>query len=52
MIAIVQIYIHLMKNVEVNIKINNFADIRQLRRAYEIADYNLKQHNLQIYGTR
>jgi hypothetical protein len=51
MIAIVQIYIHIHKNVQVNIKINNFAQIRELKRAHAIAKHWMEQNNFKIYGT-
>jgi len=50
MIAIVQIYIHIHKNVQVNIKINNFAQIRELKRAYAIAKHWMEQNNFKIYA--
>lgn len=37
MIAIVQMYIHHRKGVEVNIKIQSMNDIAKLTRAYNIA---------------
>lgn len=43
MIAIVQIYINLSKNEQVNIKISNLADVKKLKQAYEIANNELKE---------
>lgn len=50
MICILQIYIHIRKDVEVNIKVANFAQIRQLETAYAIAKSWLNDHNFKIYG--
>ena len=48
MIAILQIYINLQKNVEVNIFCRNLAEVRKLKYAFAIADDWLKAHNMQI----
>lgn len=37
MIAIVQMYIHHRKNVEVSLKIESINDINKLKKAYNIA---------------
>jgi hypothetical protein len=48
MIAIVQLYIHQLKNVEVNIKVTNFVEIRKLKEAHKIAMDYLTFYNMQI----
>jgi hypothetical protein len=48
MIAIVQIYIHQLKNVEVNIKVTNFVEIRKLKEAHKIAKDYLTFYNMKI----
>jgi len=48
MIAIVQLYIHQLKNVEVNIKVTNFVEIRKLKEAHKIAKDYLTFYNMQI----
>jgi|LakMenEpi03Aug12_release.lakeMendotaPanAssembly.Ray.scaffolds.fasta_scaffold1427074_2 hypothetical protein len=48
MICIVQIYIHYTKNVEVNIKVTNFVEIRQLKEAHRIAKEYLNFCNMRI----
>jgi hypothetical protein len=48
MIAIVQIYIHLTKFVEVNIKVTNFVEIRKLKEAHKIAKDYLTFYNMKI----
>jgi len=50
MISIIQCYIHIRKNVEVKINITNFAQIRKLEHAYDIATVWLKEYNFKIYG--
>ena len=50
MIAIVQIYIHIHKNVEVKIKVSNFAQIRELKRAHAIAKNWMERNNFKIYA--
>jgi len=48
MIAIVQIYINIKKNVQVNIKVTNFVEVRKLKQAYQIAKDFLNYYNMQI----
>ena len=48
MIAIVQLYIHQLKNVEVNIKVTNFVEIRKLKEAHKIAKDYLTFYNMKI----
>jgi hypothetical protein len=48
MIAIVQIYINIKKNVQVNIKVTNFVEVRKLKQAYQIAKEFLNYYNMQI----
>jgi hypothetical protein len=48
MICIVQLYIHQLKNVEVNIKVTNFVEIRKLKEAHKIAKDYLTFYNMQI----
>jgi hypothetical protein len=48
MIAIVQIYIHQLKNIEINIKVTNFDQIRKLKEAHKIAKDYLIFYNMKI----
>lgn len=48
MIAIVQMYIHHRKDVEVNIKIESLNDIAKLTMAYNIAIEWLNENNFKI----
>jgi hypothetical protein len=48
MICIVQLYIFYTKNVEVNIKVSNFVEIRKLKEAHRIAKDYLTFYNMQI----
>jgi hypothetical protein len=48
MICIVQLYIFYNKNVEVNIKVNTFEEIRKLKQAHQIAKEYLNFYNMQI----
>jgi len=50
MIAIVQMYIHILKDVEVNISIRNYRDMQKLTTAYTLAYNWLQEHNFRIYG--
>lgn len=47
-IAIVQAYIHLRKNLEVNISIRSIKDVMLLDRAYNIAIDWFKVNNIKI----
>lgn len=48
MIAIVQIYININKNIQVNVKVVNFVEIRKLKEAYNIAYNWLKEYDLKL----
>lgn len=48
MIAYVQIYVHIRKNVQINISINNSRDFLLLRKAYEIALNWMNENNCQL----
>jgi len=48
MICIVQLYINYTKNVEVNIKVSNFVEIKQLKEAHKIAKEYLTFYNMRI----
>jgi len=48
MIAIVQMYIHHRKDVEVKIAIRNINDIAKLTHAYNIASAWLMENNFKI----
>jgi hypothetical protein len=48
MICIVQLYIFYTKEIEVNIKVSNFVEIRKLKEAYKIAKDYLTFYNMQI----
>jgi len=48
MIAIVQVYINIHKNIQVNVKIVNFVEIRKLKEAYNIAYNWLKEYELKL----
>jgi hypothetical protein len=50
MIALVQCYIHILKNQEVNIRVINYRDMQKLTKAYNIAYTWLQEHNFKIYG--
>jgi len=48
MIAYVQIYIHIRKDVEVNIKIENTRDIFLLTQAYNVALEWMNNNNFKL----
>ena len=48
MIAVVQMYIHHRKDVQVNIKIESLSDIAKLTHAYNIACAWLEENNFKI----
>lgn len=48
MICIVQLYINYTKNVEVNIKVTTFQEIKKLKEAHKIAKEWLTYYNFQI----
>jgi len=48
MIAIVQMYIHHRKDIEVNIQIRDMHDIAKLTMAYNIAIELLNENNFKI----
>jgi len=48
MIAIIQVYINIHKNVQVKIKVVNFVEIRKLKEAYNIAYNWLKEYELKL----
>ena len=50
MICVVQCYIHILKNKEVQIRVTNFKEINQLKQAHEIAKNWLSNYNFKIYG--
>jgi hypothetical protein len=48
MTAVVQVYIHIRKNVEVKIQIRNGRDILKLQKAYAIAQDWMAENNCKI----
>lgn len=48
MIAVVQMYIHHRKDVEVKIAIRDFSDIAKLTMAYDIAVKWLRENNFKV----
>jgi sulfur relay (sulfurtransferase) DsrF/TusC family protein len=48
MIAVVQLYIHHRKNLEVNIYIRNSRDMFKLIKAYEIAKVWMSNNNFKM----
>lgn len=48
MIAVVQLYIHHRKDVEVDINIRNLNDIAKLTVAYNIANQWLTENNFKV----
>lgn len=48
MIAYVQIYIHIRKNREVEISINDTRDLLLLQKAYQIAVNWMEQNNCKL----
>jgi len=48
MIAIVQVYIHHRKNIEVNITIRNNKDLFKLIKAYDIAGSWLNNNGFKV----
>lgn len=52
MIAVVQVYIHIRKGVEVKIKVTSPRDIMLLQLAYEAATEWMQANNTKIVATR
>ena len=48
MISYVQIYIHIRKNIEVEISINDTRDLLLLQKAYQIAVNWMEQNNCKL----
>lgn len=48
MICVVQLYINYTKNVEVNIKVTTFQEIKKLKEAHKIAKEYLNFYNMRI----
>lgn len=48
MIAVIQCYIKIRKDVDIAIKVSNHKDIRQLKQAHEIAKSWLTEYNFKI----
>ena len=48
MIAYVQIYIHIRKNIEVEISINDTRDLLLLQKSYQIAVNWMEQNNCKL----
>lgn len=50
MTCLVQCYVHIRKGIEIDIRVKNFKEIKQLETAYLIAKEWLSEYNFKIYG--
>ena len=48
MISIVQVYVHITKDIQISIQLRNGGDILLLKKAYEIAAAWLQWSNIKI----